>query len=223
MGVALVASIYSDAANAFTDLTDWLADFSSHWWFLLIIFAVAYLDSVIPIVPGETMVIIGGVAAGQGEQSLLLVILAGASGAFLGDNTAYYIGSKLSGFIERQAAKREKWQARLDWAAQQIRLRGGVLLITARFIPGGRSVLTISSGITRQPKPWFMGWIALAAAVWATYAAGLGYFGGKAFEDDHTKAFIVAFSAAIGMTVIVELVRHLRERRKPKLEAEVGS
>ena len=220
---ALVASIYSDAANAFTELTDWLADFSSHWWFLLIIFAVAYLDSVIPVVPGETMVIIGGVAAGQGEQSLLLVIIAGASGAFLGDNTAYYIGSKLSGFIERQAAKREKWQVRLDWAAQQIRLRGGVLLITARFIPGGRSVLTISSGITHQPKAWFMGWIALAAVIWATYAAGLGYFGGKTFEDDHTKAFIVAFSAALGMTLIVEVVRHFRGRHKSKVDLEVGS
>ena len=126
-------------------------------------------------------------------------------------------------FIERQAAKREKWQARLDWAAQQIRLRGGVLLITARFIPGGRSVLTISSGITRQPKAWFMGWIGLAAAIWATYAAGLGYFGGKAFDDDHTKAFIVAFSAALGMTLIVEVVRHFRSRTKPKVDLEVGS
>jgi membrane-associated protein len=223
MLAALVASIFSDAADLFTELTDWLADFSGHWWFLLIIFAVAYLDSVIPIVPGETMVIIGGVAAGQGEQSLLLVIAAGASGAFLGDNTAYFIGAKLSRFIERQAAKREKWQTRLDWAAQQIRLRGGMLLITARFIPGGRSVLTISSGITHQPRAWFMGWIALAAVIWATYAAGLGYFGGKAFEDDHTKAFIVAFSAAIGMTVIVEIVRHIRERGKAKVDVEVGS
>jgi membrane-associated protein len=223
MLAALVASIFSDAADLFTELTDWLADFSGNWWFLLIIFAVAYLDSVIPIVPGETMVIIGGVAAGQGEQSLLLVIAAGASGAFLGDNTAYFIGAKLSRFIERQAAKREKWQARLDWAAQQIRLRGGMLLITARFIPGGRSVLTISSGITHQPRTWFMGWTALAAVIWATYAAGLGYFGGKAFEDDHTKAFIVAFSAAIGMTVIVEIVRHVRERGKEKVDIEVGS
>ena len=221
MLAALVASIFSDAADAFTDLTNWLADFSANWWFLLIIFAVAYLDSVIPIVPGETMVIIGGVAAGQGDQSLLLVIAAGASGAFLGDNTAYFIGSKLSGVIERQATKRPKWQARLDWAAQQIRLRGGMLLITARFIPGGRSVLTISSGITRQPKAWFMSWIALAAVIWATYAAGLGYFGGKTFEDDHTKAFIVAFSAAIGMTVIVELVRHFRAKGKARREVEV--
>ena len=116
MLAALVASIFSDAANLFTDLTNCLADFSAHWWFLLIIFGVAFLDSVIPIVPGETMVIIGGVAAGQGEQSLLLVIAAGASGAFFGDNTAYFIGSKLSGFFERRAAIRPKWRARLDWA-----------------------------------------------------------------------------------------------------------
>ena len=214
MLAALVASILSDLADAFTELTDWLADFSSHWWFLLIIFAVAFLDSVIPIVPGETMVIIGGVAAGQGEQSLLLVIAAGASGAFLGDNTAYVFGSAMSGFIERRAARRTKWQARLDWAAQQIRLRGGMLLITARFIPGGRSVLTISSGITHQPRASFMGWISLASVIWATYAAGLGYFGGKAFEDDHTKAFLVAFSAAIGMTIIVEVIRHIRAKSK---------
>ena len=210
-------------ASIITDLTDWLEDVSAEWWFLLVILGIAYLDSVIPIVPGETMVIIGGVAAGQGEQSLLLVIVAGASGAFLGDNTAYYIGSKLSGFIERHAAKREKWQARLDWAAQQIRLRGGVLLITARFIPGGRSVLTISSGITHQPKAWFMGWIALAAAIWATYAAGLGYFGGKTFEDNHTKAFLVAFSLSIGMTILVEVVRHFRSRGKAEVDVEVGS
>ena len=225
MLAALVASIFSDAADAFTQVTNWLADFSANWWFLLIIFAIAFLDSVIPIVPGETMVIIGGVAAGQGEQSLLLVIAAGASGAFLGDNTAYMIGSGLSGFFERRAAKRTKWQARLDWAGQQIRLRGGLLLITARFIPGGRSVLTISSGITHQPRIWFMSWIALAAVVWATYAAGLGYFGGKAFEDNHTKAFLVAFSLSIVVTIVVEVVRHIRARGKEKgvVEVDVGS
>ena len=66
-------------ANIITDLTDWLDDIAGNWWFLLVIFAIAFLDSVIPIVPSETAVIIGGVAAGQGDQSLLLVILAGAS------------------------------------------------------------------------------------------------------------------------------------------------
>ena len=199
-------------ANIVTDLTDWLSDFSANWWFLGIIAAVALLDSVIPLVPGETMVIIGGVAAGQGDQRLLLVIAAGAGGAFLGDNMAYMIGDRMSGYIQRQADQRPKWHARLEWANEQIQIRGGPLLITARFIPGGRTALTVSSGITHQPRRWFVGWVAAATIIWATYAALLGYLGGKAFEDNHTLAFVVAFGAALSVTVLIEVIRHLRTK-----------
>jgi membrane protein DedA with SNARE-associated domain len=201
-------------ASVFTDLTDWLADFAANWWFLAIVFVIAFFDSVVPIVPSETMVIIGGVAAGAGDQPLLGVIACGALGAFLGDNAAYLIGARMSGLIQRRAAKRPKTQRRLEWAAEQIRFRGGLLLITARFIPGGRTALTLSSGITHQPRPWFIGWTAIAAAIWATYASLLGFLGGKAFEDDHTKAFLVAFASAIGVTVVIEIVRHVRARHR---------
>ncbi len=201
-------------ANAITDATEWLADFSANWWFLAIIFVIAYLDSVVPIVPSETMVIIGGVAAGQGEHFLPAVILAGAVGAFLGDNTAYLVGARMSSRIRHRAERRPKLERRLEWATEQIRVRGGLLLITARFIPGGRTALTISSGITRQPRRWFMGWVAVAAVIWATYASLLGFVGGKAFEDNHTLAFLVAFGAAVGVTILIELVRFLRHRSR---------
>jgi membrane-associated protein len=201
-------------ANVITDVTDWLNDFSANWYFLLIIFGVAFFDSVVPIVPSETTVIIGGVAAGLGEQPLWAVIVCGAIGAFLGDNTAYLIGARMSGWIRRQAAKKPKRQLRLEWAAEQIRVRGGPLLITARFIPGGRTALTVSSGITHQPRRWFIGWTALAASIWATYAALLGFIGGEIFQDDHTLAFLVAFGAALGITVVIELVRHVRAKHR---------
>jgi membrane-associated protein len=199
-------------ANVITDASDWLADFSANWYFIAIIFAVAFFDSIVPIVPSETMVIIGGVAAGCGDHFLTVVLVAGAIGAFLGDNTAYLIGHRMSGFIQRRADQRPKLQRRLDWSDEQIRTRGGLLLITARFIPGGRTALTVTSGITHQPRRWFMGWVGIAVIIWATYAALLGYIGGQAFEDNHTLAFLVAFGAALGMTVIIEVVRHLRSR-----------
>ena len=88
----------------------------AEWWFLLVIFGIAFLDSVIPIVPSETTVILGGVAAGAGDQNLLAVIAAGALGAFLGDNTAYLIGRRFARWIQRRAARREKTSKRLDWA-----------------------------------------------------------------------------------------------------------
>ena len=197
-------------ANVLTDAIEWLDDVSAQWWFLALVVAVAYFDSVVPIVPSETSVIIGGVAAGMGQYNVGWVILCGAVGAFLGDNTAYLLGARMSGWMSRRAERKPKFKRRLDWAAEQIRVRGGLLLITARFIPGGRTALTLSSGITHQPRRWFISWTALAAMIWATYAALLGYIGGKAFADNHTKAFIVAFGAALGITVLIEVVRHLR-------------
>ncbi len=197
-------------ANILTDFTDWLDEISAHWWFLLVILAVAFLDSIIPIVPSETTVILGGVAAGQGNQNLLLVIAAGASGAFLGDNTAYMVGRRFSGWIQRRAERSAKTAKRLAWAGDQIRKRGGPLLITARFIPGGRTALTITSGLTHQPRAWFAGWIAVAAVIWATYAAGLGYIFGQRFQDNHTLAFLLAFGTALAVTGIIELIRHRR-------------
>ena len=200
-------------AGIITDLTDWLDRISSHQWFLLIIFAIALLDSVIPIVPSETCVIIGGVAASQGHLNLFAVIAAGAIGAYIGDNTAYLIGLRASGWFRRRAERKPKFAARLAWAAQQIHERGGLLLITARFIPGGRTALTLSCGITRQKRAWFMCWVAVAATIWATYAAMLGRIGGEAFKDDHNKAFLLAFGLAIGVNVVIEVTRHQMKKR----------
>ncbi len=71
---------------------DWLKDFSSSPWFYVIIFVIAVVDSVLPIVPSETLVIIGGVSAGLGNLWIPLVIVVAARGAFLGDNLSYFIG-----------------------------------------------------------------------------------------------------------------------------------
>ena len=200
-------------ANVLTDVSHWLEDFSSNWYFLVIIVVIAYLDSVVPIVPSETMVIVGGVAAGQGNQHLALVIAAGAVGALLGDTTAYLIGARLRRRIERRAERSPKLAKRLAWAETQIARRGGPLLLTARFIPGGRTALTISCGITRQSMRWFVGWVALAVVAWASYAAILGYAFGDRF--DHTTALLLAFGAAIALNLAIEGIRHLRARRSP--------
>jgi membrane-associated protein len=201
-------------ANIITDLTDWLEDISAEWWFLLIILAIAYLDSVIPVVPSETAVIMGGVAAGSGDQRLLLVIGAGALGAFLGDNTAYLLGRQFAPWFEHRAETNEKAKKRLSWAHDQIQKRGGLLLITARFIPGGRTALTLTSGVTKQRWPWFAAWDAVAVVIWASYAAVLGFVFGKRFEDNHTVAFLLAFGAALAITLLIEGVRHVREKAK---------
>jgi membrane-associated protein len=195
------------------DLFDALRDLAEQPIYLVVTFFVALFDSVIPIVPSETMVIIGGVAAGQGHQALILVIAAGALGAFAGDNIAYQLGVSAEGFLRRTILRGEGGEKRLAWATHQLEVRGGLLLVTARFIPGGRTAITVASGVTRQPRRRFIAWDAFAATIWATYAASLGYFGGRTFADSHTLAFGVAFGLAVSITILIEVIRWLHGRR----------
>lgn len=203
----------SDAFALVDSLVEWLGSFSSSPWFYLVIFLIALGDSVIPIVPSETTVILGGIAAGQGNLSIVLVLVLGAAGAYVGDTTAYLIGQRSGAFITRVFFRGEKGQARLLAAGEQIRQRGGLLLITARFIPGGRTALTFSCGLTGQPFwSWFTRWDLLAVIIWSSYAGLLGFFFGDRFEDDHTAAFWWAFSTALSVTVLIEVFRFVRGR-----------
>jgi membrane-associated protein len=164
------------------------------------------------------MLIVGGVAAGTGNQVLGLVILVGALGAFAGDNLAYQLGKSYERRIRSILFRGEKGERRLDWAAKQLHKRGGLLLITARFIPGGRTAVTVASGVTRQPRRRFMIYDAIACTIWATYATLLGYIGGRTFEDNHTRAFLFAFGLAVGVTLLIEGVRWLHGRLTGKTQ-----
>ncbi|MGA1629129.1 MAG: DedA family protein [Ilumatobacteraceae bacterium] len=197
-----------------TQAFDWLKDFSSGPWFYVIIFVIAVLDSVLPIVPSETLVIIGGVSAGLGNLWIPLVILVASSGAFIGDNMSYLLGREASDWVIRRQTRTEKGAARMAKIVEQVHERGGLLLITARFIPGGRTALTLSCGVTRQPRRWFVGWSVIAAVIWGNYAALLGFIGGKSFEENHTTAFIIAFVTAFSITALIEFVRWLLKRAR---------
>ncbi len=198
--------------GALLSITSWLEDVSTSPTFYAVILIVALLDSIIPIAPSETAVILGGIAAGQNKLLLPVVIVMGAGGAFLGDNLAYEIGARFGARIERRSARSDKSERRLLWAKTQLAKRGGSLLLTARFIPGGRTVVTLASGITGQPRRRFRTFVTLSSIVWATYAAVLGFVFGDRFKDNHTLALVLAFACAIGVTALIEIIRWFRHR-----------
>lgn len=203
------------------EVVAYLETLASTPWYYLVIVSIAFLDSVFPIVPSETTVILGGIAAGQNKLSIILVILTGAIGAYAGDSFSYFLGSRSGSLVQRWIFRGEKGAERLERASEQIRRRGGLLLITARFIPGGRTALTFTCGVTRQPfLQWFTRWDLLAVFVWASYAGLLGFFFGERFEDDHTRAFWWAFGTAISVTALIEVGRYVRGRLRGSAPAD---
>lgn len=182
-------------------------------WSYVLIFAFAYLDALIPIVPSETAVVTAGVLAGAGDMSLPAIIVLAASGAFLGDNTAYLIGRHYGEPAKRRFFSGAKARERIRWAEHQLQERGGELIVVARFIPAGRTVVTLSAGGLHMPWRRFATYDAVAALVWALYASLLGYFGGKAFENEPWKGLLLAVGIAFSVAGCVELARWLLRRR----------
>jgi membrane protein DedA with SNARE-associated domain len=193
----------------FQQFTHTVADASG--WAYLVIFVFAYLDAFVPIVPSEAAVITGGVVAAAGDLSLPLIIPIAMLGAFLGDNTVYLIGRRWGTRVAERLFGGEKARKRIEWAEGQLQERGGELIIVGRFIPGGRTAVSVSSGTLGYPWGRFALFDLAATFIWATYAALLGYYGGKTFESFWGLgiALLIAFSIAGG----IELVRWLIRRR----------
>jgi membrane-associated protein len=193
----------------FESLTEYV---SGSPWTYAFLFVIAALDVIIPLVPSETSVILAGVLASTGDLHLVLVILFAAAGAIVGDNTAYWIGRKVGHRIVDRWFKGER-RKQVDWAHKQVEERGGYLIIIGRFIPGGRTAVTLSCGMLEMPWRRFIAFDVAAGLVWATYAAMLGYLGGRTFEENPFKGFILAFLVALGIAGVIEAYRWFKRRR----------
>ncbi len=193
----------------FESLTDAVLDSG---WVYPGIFLVSALDAILPFVPSETTVIGAGVAAANGDLTLWLVILTAAAGAIVGDNCSYWIGRTVGHRIAERFFG-AKHQERLDQLERSLAERGGYFIIIGRFIPGGRIVVTLGSGTLEYPWRRFIFYDVIAGLLWASYAALLGYFGGKAFEESPVKGFLLAFGIALAVTGLIELIRWIRKRR----------
>lgn len=188
---------------------------SASGWAYGIVFLLALLDAFFPIVPSETSVITAGVVAATGDLSLALVIAAAALGAFAGDNVSYLIGRRFGERIVERFFTGERARRRLDWAQHHLRERGVQLILVGRFVPGGRTAVTLSAGLLHFPWTRFLGADAIAAVVWAVYASLLGFFGGRAFEHAPWQGLLLALALGLALGGVVEGGRWVRRRVGP--------
>ncbi|MEU0546979.1 DedA family protein [Micromonospora sp. NPDC005979] len=205
------------------DLLDLLHDTMSSPWVYLALFAIAVLDGFFPVVPSETAVITAGVFAASGTPYLPAVILVAAAGALVGDHVSYAIGrgggARLLGRLPPDGRRARA----IDRARRGIATRGGLILTVARYVPGGRTAVTLTMGAVRFPRRRFLAFDALAAGSWGLYSALVGYVGGLAFEQDPLRGLLLGLGLALTVTVVVEVARWLRNRRRATPNTEVFS
>jgi membrane protein DedA with SNARE-associated domain len=175
------------------------------------------LDAILPLLPSETAVITLGVAtAGSTDPRIGLLVACSAAGAFLGDNLCYLLGRRFGPRIERRFFRGEKGARRLAWAERSLERYGMPLIVVCRFIPGGRTAVTLCCGIVRYQQRRFVIATAIAGVIWASYSFFIGRLGGKAFEDKPWAGLLLAFGATLTVSAVIEGIRRWRSSRSSR-------
>jgi membrane-associated protein len=163
------------------------------------------LDGVLPMVPSEAAVLTAGVFAHTGTPNLWVVVVATALGVFAGDHLAY--GLSRSVFGPRLINRSKHVSQAVGAASRQLDRRAGLLIVTSRFLPGGRVTMNAACGTARLPLSRFSPASAVAALAWAAYMAGIGFLGGAAFVENPLLALAVGIGLSIGLGSVIELIR----------------
>jgi membrane-associated protein len=182
------------------------------------------LDALLPWLPSESVVIaLGALTAGSADPRIGLLVALAALGAFLGDNAAYLIGRRFGPAINRKLFAGEKGARRRAWAERSLDRFGMRVIILCRFVPGGRTAVTITCGLIGYPRARFVTATAVAGTLWASYAFFLGRLGGQVFEDRPWVGLLLALGLALAISVLIEAGRrawrwHASTRRPPQPE-----
>jgi membrane-associated protein len=178
-------------------------------WTYVLVFGLATLDVLAPILPSESVVVAAAALAASGRLNVVVVAMAAAAGALLGDNIAFVCGRLLDTRMRRWLEATPRRRERLEWAEHQLDRRGGTIIIGSRFIPGGRTATMVGAGLLEMPWRRFVVFDVAAAVIWALYGTAIGYFGGTAFEDEPIVGVAVALALALVAGAAIEVGRRV--------------
>src|SRR5438477_4488997 len=160
--------------------TSELTHFLTMYGYWAVLLFVAIESTGIPF-PGETMLLVAAIYAGRTQRmSLLLVIVAAAAGAILGDNVGFWVGREGGYRLLRRYGRFIRLDERKLKLGQYLFLKhGGKVVFFGRFVAVLRAWAAFLAGTNRMRWPPFLLFNTLGCIVWATLSGLGGYLLGN--------------------------------------------
>jgi membrane-associated protein len=214
--IAAVAAV-GTVVGGMIDPASWLFDAidSLGAWMYVVVAAFAFLETggfVGLLVPGETAVIVGGVAAGRGQIDLAPFIALVGMAALCGDITGFLLGRRLGEpFLDKQGARlgiRKQDAARVN---QFFARHGGRAVLIGRFIGLVRPLIPFVAGASGLRLRRLLPFSAAGAFGWTATFAVIGYEFSDTFESSGKEASLIAMGGAVllvGVLALIDRVGH---------------
>jgi membrane protein DedA with SNARE-associated domain/membrane-associated phospholipid phosphatase len=216
--VVVLAVYASGALNALPDPKKAIGNIAGALgaWTYALVGVMAYLETAAfigLIAPGETVVIAGGVIAGQGQISLIPLIGLVWICAVLGDTTSFYIGRRLGrSFLERHGPRVKITHERLEQVEGYFDRHGGKTILIGRFIGLVRALAPFIAGASGLPYRRFLPYSVVGTGLWSTVFCVLGYIFWRSFDKVANVAGQAIFGFGLTVSVIVAIVVAYRRR-----------
>jgi membrane protein DedA with SNARE-associated domain len=166
------------------------------------------------IAPGETVVVVGGLVAGQGQIDILVLIGLVWAAAVAGDTVSFLLGRRLGrDFLLKHGPRVRITPERLAQVEGFLQKHGGPTILFGRFLGLVRALAPFIAGASRLPFGRFFPYDVIAAGAWATTFSLLGYIFWRSFDRvvDIAKKGAFAFGATVAVIVgAVIAYRYLR-------------
>jgi membrane protein DedA with SNARE-associated domain len=195
-------------------------------WSYLIIFAAAALECAAfagLLVPGESLVLASGFFAHLGILDLAPAMVAAGLGAVAGDNTGYFLGSRLGReWLLRGGSRfglRKRGLARVEQFFQR---QGPKAVFFGRFVGFARALVPFVAGASEMPYRKFVVYDAVGAVLWTIGFVTLGYVVGASWQGAEQwisrSGLVVAGIVLVAVTIV-----WFRRRRSKRASRTVRS
>jgi len=162
---------------------------------------------------GETILVLGGLAAHRGYLPLSSVFVAGFIGSWVGDQIYFHLGRRHGASF---LAHRGSWRTRVARAQRILERHHIVFILGFRFFYGLRTVSPLALGLSNVPAGRFLALNTVSALIWSVSIGLLGYSVGEAAElllgrVQELEVWIFLGIAAVG--AVLWCIHFIRRRR----------
>lgn len=193
-----------------------------------VFFLIAYLENIIPPIPGDVLIVFGGYLAADGLIDFSSVLFLTTIASVFGFMSMYYVGHRWGSEINRK--RHRFWLFRyLDYkymtrAQKWMNRWGQGVIIANRFLAGTRSIISLISGISHTNIKYTIASSFLSSILWNSVLLGSGWFIKENWEliGSYLSYYSWAILAAIVIFVLIRWWMYHSFKKQAKGEGRIN-
>ena len=175
--------------NLFTSIPEYISkavETNSTMAYLTICLAM-FLENIIPPIPSEIIMPLGGFFVYQQKLNFYILVLWGVLGTIAGSIPWYYLGklvneNRLSNFLDKRGKFIGITSNDLIKSKRWFDKYGVSLVFWGRLVPGIRTLISVPAGMELMPLRKFLIWTSLGSLIWVALLTYAGFVFGENYQ-----------------------------------------